>query len=276
MNTPKILCYVNHYYNPQGRFDGKSSGEDAESRKNIVYDTLRALKQIENITIKICGIEGFALVDIDIQFNRLNDSRTLIFASLVEMTKHIDEYDYYINIEDDILINNNVMENIYQFDKHSSLTEVFLPNRLEKIGTHYYCIDTKVFPGWINTERQYNGNLLKVAINPHSGILILNNSKMKYCASNIDLSSYEKTIGGPMASSFAHFHKPFILFRSRNDIMFHYVTHLDNWAPKKNTLKNRFTISNIKRYIRVIPKRLKFHIEEIDGSCKIHEKFSIK
>jgi hypothetical protein len=264
MNKPRILCYMNHYYNSNGVFDGKSTNRDSKIRKEIVQKALDGLKQLDNCTVKVCGIEGYSLMDLDITFNHLKDSRMLIFASLVEMAVHIDEYDYFLNIEDDILVTNAVLNNIYEFDQVSSLNEVLLPNRLEEERGNVYCVDTKIcFPGWINTEKIFKNKLIKVAINHHSGILILSNKKFRYAISNIESTSFKLGIGGLMESSFAHFHKPFCLYRFKEDIKFHSVIHLDKWAPRKNTFFNRLRISSVKRYLRVIPLRLKFHIEDI-------------
>ncbi|HZL09021.1 MAG TPA: hypothetical protein VFC65_03405 [Prolixibacteraceae bacterium] len=264
MNKPRILCYLNHYYNANGVFNGKSSSHDSNIRKEIVQKTLEGLNLLENATVMVCGIEGSSLVDLDITFNYLEDSRMLIFASLVEMTKHVDEYDYFLNVEDDILVPNEVLNNIYEFDQVSSLNEVLLPNRLEQEGTEVYCVDTKIcFPGWINTERIFKNKLIKVAINPHSGILILSKAKLLHAISSIDLTTISKSIGGPMAASYAHFHKPFCLYRFKDDIKFHSIIHMDKWAPRKKSNLNLFKISSLKRFLKVLPLRLKFHIEDI-------------
>ena len=121
MNKPKILCYINHYYNSNGVFDGGSSNSDSSRRKEIVEAALGGLKQLVNSTVKVCGIDGHSLVNLDITFNDLEDSRLLIFSSLIEMKDHIDEYDYFLNIEDDILVTNDILNNIYEFDKLSLL-----------------------------------------------------------------------------------------------------------------------------------------------------------
>lgn len=263
MTKPAILCYMNHFYNRQGVFNGKSTGIDAEKRKYIVKKVLDSLNQLENSTVKVCGIEGSSLIDLDITFNDLHDSRKLIFASLVEMSKHIEEYDYFLNIEDDILVSNEVLSNIYKFDELSSINEVLLPNRLETDSGLTYCVDTKNFPGWINTQKRFQGKVIKVAINPHSGILILSKKKFQYAVSNIDLLSINKSIGGIMASSFAHFHQPFTLYRSKDDIHFHSVTHLDKWAPRKASFFCYLKLSSIRRFLQILPRRLKFHVEDI-------------
>lgn len=273
MKNPKILCYLNHYYNTKGVFDGKSTNRDSSTRKEIVQKTMNALSKIENCTVKVCGVDGFSLVDLDITFNDLKDTRTLISTTVVEMFNHIEEYDYFINIEDDILINNEVINNTIDFDNMSTLNEIFLPNRLEIDGTKIYCVDTQVcFPGWINTEKYFKERLLKVAINPHSGILIFSKMKFKYAVENnptfkmkmntaaeisLAVSKFEKD--GP----YAHFYKPFTLYRCKEDIQFHSVIHMDKWSPKNNTFLNYFKFSNIRRFVKVIPMRLKFHIEDI-------------
>jgi len=264
MNKPRVLCYFNHYYNPNGTFKGKSTDSDSSNRKAVIQQALDTLKQLDNCTVKVCGIEGYSLVPVDVPFNQLQDSRMLVYSTLLEMADHLDEYDYFINIEDDILVTNTVLENIYEFDQVSTLNEVLLPNRLEKENGEYYCVDTKkCFPGWINTERVFKNRLIKVAINPHSGILILSRDKYRYAMSQISAIPFKKMFGGIMASSYAHFHKPFCLYRVKDDITFHSVIHLDSWKPRKGKFFNRLKIESIKRYIRIIPLRCRFHIEDL-------------
>lgn len=264
MDKPRILCYLNHYYNVNGIFEGKSSSPNHELRKEVVQKALNGLMQLENSTVKVCGISGSSLIDLDITFDHLKDSRLLIYSSLIEMTDHIDEFDYFLNVEDDIFVTNDVLDNIYDFDKVSQINEVLLPNRLETVNGKTYCVDTNVcFPGWINTEKKFKNKLIKVAINPHSGILILSSKKLRYAISNIDISSVKPTIGGYMAASFALFHSPFCLYRFKDDISFHSVIHLDKWEPHKKSILSYFQLSSIKRYLIVLPKRIKFHIEDI-------------
>ena len=199
----------------------------------------------------------------------------LIFASLRDMTNHLEDYDYFLNIEDDILITNEVLENIYEFDKQSAISEVFLPNRLESIDGHFYCTDIQSFPGWINTEKTFKNKRIKVAINPHSGVLILSKSKFKYAAKNIQLRYFMNTIGGPMASSYAHYHSPFTLFRSKDDLFFHYVIHLDNWTNNNKMKIHNLNIFNFKNTLVKIIRRMKFHIEELSGDHANCEKYEL-
>lgn len=264
MSKPRILCYMNHYFNKNGVFNGQSSNRNPELRRSVVNNALESLKHLENCTVKVCGMEGFSLVELDITFNHLQDSRMLIFESLVEMSKHLNEYDYFINIEDDILMNQKVLDNILDFDRVSCLNEVLLPNRLEIHRDKTFCVDTqKCFPGWINTERVFKDRLIKVAINHHSGILILSRDKFRYAVSAINLTTYSNLFGGVMESSFAHFHKPFCLYRFKDDVQFHSIIHMDSWAPLRPSILKRLGYKSIKRYLKILPGRLNFHVEEI-------------
>ena len=54
----------------------------------------------------------------------------------------LDQYDYFLNIEDDILLKANVVEFVVAFNRLSQVNEVFLPNRMEcNADGSSYCVD---------------------------------------------------------------------------------------------------------------------------------------
>nr|MDA3815183.1 hypothetical protein [Patescibacteria group bacterium] len=67
--NPKVLILVNHYYNKNNEFRGKSATQEMKVRRNIIEKVIAELRKIPNADIKICGIKGFSLVDIDIDFS---------------------------------------------------------------------------------------------------------------------------------------------------------------------------------------------------------------
>ncbi|WP_152669490.1 hypothetical protein [Synechococcus sp. GFB01] len=61
----------------------------------------------------------------------------------------------------------------------------------------------------------------------------MNRPKLDIIAREVDPRFRGTVIGGPMASAFAHYHKPFRLFRPIDGLDFHTIQHLDamQWTP---------------------------------------------
>ena len=53
---------------------------------------------------------------------------------------------------------------------------------------------------------------------------------MKYAEMRIDLDLRKQFHGGFMASAFANVHAPFLLWRTRSNLLAHHVVHLDRWS----------------------------------------------
>lgn len=253
----KVLALINHFFGHNPNFIGKSSlsaelneiqiQEKKESRKKIIQTVVDELKKIDGIEIKICGINGFNLVPIDIEFNHItNKTIFLVYETLNYMSKLKDQYDYFMNLEDDILFPNETFQNILKFDKENLINEIFLPNRLEKKNDgEIFCVDLFALKGFTTQTKNYNGKILKVALNPHSGLLVVSKEKLNYLLNKIDINSREIILGTGMESAFAHFHSPFSLFRS-SDLNFHHVVHLDKWTfSERDETKNQNFFSKL-------------------------------
>lgn len=264
----KVLCCVNHFYGHNPQFIGKSSTQAAEVRKQIIEKCLLQLQEIESMDIKICGIEGYSLLPIDINFPDIKNTPTLlIYESINYMVQYLDQYDYFINIEDDILLPKETFVNITQFDKVSLVNEILHPNRLEVDAKgNNYCVDLSAFGYWSFQRKFFLNKELRVNINPHSGIMILSQAKFRYAISNIDLSFRGIILAKEMESAFAHFHSPFSLYRPFENIGFHYIMHLDKWisqssskiSDKKKANKHKVNFKDfIPPILLMIPKYIK-------------------
>ncbi|MDX9856113.1 MAG: hypothetical protein RBS86_04860, partial [Candidatus Moranbacteria bacterium] len=141
--NPKVLAIVNHYYSDENvsEFPGKSATQDALVRKGIVEKVISGLKEIPNVDVKICGIKGRSLFDIDEDFSHIGNPAFLVYSSIEWMFSQIDKYDYFINIEDDILFTKETFKEIVEFDKENIITRCFHPNRMEYEGGNEYCAD---------------------------------------------------------------------------------------------------------------------------------------
>jgi len=258
----KILCYVNHFFGQNPYFLGKSSlpvgttqnamMDKARVRKQYVEQAITQLKKIDNVEVKVCGINGYSLVPLDITFDKIKDKPLwMIYESLNHMADSIEEYDYFINIEDDILLPEQSLKNIIDFDRQSLDNEILLPNRLEKsINGSQYCVDLLAINTWTQQRTNFAGNELRVAASPHSAILILSRQKFKYALQHIDRNFRGSILYNELDSAFAYFHSPFCLYRSE-DLNFHNVVHLDKWHYSPGESKHH------KAWINII-KSLKF------------------
>lgn len=253
VSNVRILCYFNHFYNPSPKGDdflGGSTGGREERRKTVqkCLDTIRALKGCE---VKVCGIPGFNLVPIDIDLTG-KDPKHIPYESLNLMRASVDKYDYFLNIEDDILIGSDVINNIIEFDKTSGGKEILIPNRIEQRGDFWDCVDLRAMASWSKNKKRWNGLLLREAVNCHSGMLCMSTKKFKEGVKSLDPTYRKQFHGGPMASAFAYFHSPFTLYRNSNPNKFHSVWHLDNWIhiqERINHTKPKIMARNIVSYI---------------------------
>lgn len=228
----RVLCYVNHYFGHPVGFEGRSTDSGNEHRREIVAACLEGLRALPGVEVNVCGIEGNALEELDIDFPHIRDDpKLLVYESLAHMVRRAEDYDYYINIEDDILLPPETFANVVEFDQESLLNEILHPNRVEVDETgRRFCVDLKAMPGWTYQRRTYRGRELRVALNPHSAVLILSRDKLRYALRHVDLSYRGRFLSYEMDSALAYYLSPFCLYRPYEDLEFHTVTHLDRWA----------------------------------------------
>lgn len=235
----RVLCYVNHYFGRAVGWDGlaqpRSTTGDAGHRRPIVAACLDSLRALPGAEVTVCGIAGNALETIDIDFTQtLTDPRMLVFESLAHMARRVDDYDYFINTEDDILLPSETFANVLAFDQESLVNEVLHPNRIEEDEAgRLFCVDLKAIRGWTYQRRTYHGREIRVALNPHSAVLILSREKLRYALRYIDVNYRGRYIASPTESALAYYLSPFSLFRPYEDLGFHTVTHLDRYLGRR-------------------------------------------
>jgi hypothetical protein len=132
-------------------------------------------------------------------------------------------------VEDDILVPAQVIRNALAFDRENPLEDCLLPNRVELMDEGPQCVDLRAMPGWERARKRFRGIELRVARNPHSGMLLLSRAKLEHAVAQVDRGFRGILVGGPMASALAYFHRPFRLFRPYENLHFHRVIHLDHW-----------------------------------------------
>lgn len=233
------LCLFVHYFNPQGPFGGRSKHQDPQVRRAIVERALFSLRALREFDVRVCGHGGQSLVPLDFDLcDRTANPQFLVFEALQMLQEFRESYDYFLVVEDDILLSADVWRNVLSFDAHyaeaSSQRWIFHPNRIEyRRDQTPFCIDLAVVRRRIGEPIRFEGRELQEHENPHSGLLLVNRAKLNIIAQDVDPSFRGSVIGGPMASAFAHYHKPFRLFRCIDGLDFHTIHHLDTmqWQP---------------------------------------------
>ena len=237
----KILCHFNHFFGKTSSFVGKSTAGVPEQRFEIVQTALARIRALPyDMEIRVCGFPDFSLLPIDLDLSEIREPQHIVYASIERMFNTLDDYDYFLNIEDDILISGQVIDACFAFHPCSAVNEVYLPNRMERRADgSLYCVDLLALPGWNQAFRRvFQNNTLGVAVNPHSAMSFLSRQQMDYAAGRLDLSRREIVIGGFMASAYANLHAPFLMWRAQSNPLDHHIIHLDNWIlspPQEET-----------------------------------------
>ena len=224
-----ILCLMAHYFGAGPEFVGKSTSSSAETRARYVRKAVDNLQDIPGLELRICGISGHSLLPLDMVFSGLERPEYLVFEVLGSIAEELERYDYFMVVEDDILVPHQVLNNIMAFDRDYGLQQCLHPNRLERSGDRVECVDLRAMPGWLDAKARFRDVELRVARNPHSGFLMLSRDKLAYALERVDRGYRGRFLGGFMSSAFAHYHRPFDLYRPYRDLGFHYVIHLDHW-----------------------------------------------
>jgi len=228
-----MLVLVNHYFGP-AEFVGRSTTGQADRRTAVVTEALAALRGLgealgTTVDVEVCGVPGRSLVPIDRSFAHLEDPRHLPYATIESMVAETDGYDWFVNIEDDILLGADVVRRSMAFARRNRVNEVLLPHRRETQpdGSSRY-VDLEAIPGWRRPERRFGSLELGLALNEHAGMTILSAEQVRYAARRVDLGRRDQFHGGLMASAYANLHAPFLPWRTREPSA-HAVTHLDAW-----------------------------------------------
>jgi hypothetical protein len=188
--TPRVLCHVNHYFGRRSAFvGGSTTGKQDERRETVIrcVAALRALPDAE-VDLRVCGVGDDALLPLDTRYD-LEDPTQLVYESLYDMASHVDEYDYFINVEDDVSVPPETWLNVLEFDQESLVNEILHPNRMEVDETGFrYCVDLYGNPDVDPPEEDVPRHTIRVAVTPHSGILVMSRAKLRYALSEIDRS----------------------------------------------------------------------------------------
>jgi len=238
----RCLCLFIHYFNPGGPFGGKSKHQTPELRRQIVERALFSLRALRDLDVKVCGHAGHSLVPLDLDLaDRTANPQFVVFEALQLLQEFRHHYDQFLVVEDDLLVSADLFHAVDQFNGQFGLTSghrwILHPNRIEyRHGVAPYCIDLVVVRRRLGEPLAFDGRLVQEHENPHSGLLLVNRDQLEIIRQEVDPCFRGSVIGGPMASAFAHYHRPFRLFRFIDGLDRHTIQHLDPMAWQPLTL----------------------------------------
>ena len=244
----RVLAAIPHYFGQTNRAEDNHSMHMANLqvpavRRGIVERTIASLRNladgelVASVDVLVCGIPACALVSIDCDRSMIADPRLLVYEALDCLIARIDQYDYFVLVEDDVAVGADVIKNAVEFDAESAINEVLHPNRIEEINGDRFVTDIRIRGGWTVQRKYFKGHTLGVAANPHSAIVVLSREKLRYCLEHSDrtfrgLFRHGTFDGGYMASAFANLLTPVSLYRPMDALDFHAVLHQDPFIPE--------------------------------------------
>ncbi len=237
---PSVFCVVAHYFDQgPGVFEGGSSRAQPELRRRTVEECLAAARAIPRSTVEVAGVPGKSLVPLDVEMTDMSSPMLLPYETISYMASRVDEFDYFVFAEDDIILPARTLQNCVEFDDESGVFEILHPNRLEQDDSGFwYCTDLYANPTWTYTARRWRDHSLRVALSPHSGCVILSKEKLKFAMERSDLSFRGRHFSSELESAPANLLQPFQVFRfdDPDDLFEHYVVHRDRWKLSPDVL----------------------------------------
>jgi hypothetical protein len=239
----RILAAVAHYFDVDGirRGDfGSYQRENFISRSVIVDRTITLLNESlaefsMNFNIQVFGIENQYTRRPDVILD-VADPRHIPYATIDAMYKKINQYDYFLFVEDDIELSPKTIIELMEINQHLDLHETIIPNRLEYLNGTAFCVDMIAMPGFKNGVKIVERHILAQSINPHSGFMFLSRDKFAR-AYALKVNSQPKIIIGDfMASALANIHSSLDVYRSIPTASSLSVVHQDSWSARMESI----------------------------------------
>lgn len=248
----RALCVIPHYFGVTDFSGGSTDLKNSESRKRFVERTITQvwrLNSLFNIDVVICGIDGKSLVSLDLDVtNQVNSSQHVAWAALAYLGSRLEAYDYFLYVEDDILIPKFVLRRMILASQKLEANEIFLPNRVEFLFGCPVAVDLFALPGWTSYCKTLQGKSLGEAVNPHSGLLFMSRAQWELVCREVDFTKPQVTIGAYVASALARAHQGFHLLRERSIIPTHFVIHQDCWIIRNNVSRRNAFKAHLNGY----------------------------
>ena len=256
MSGVKALCLVPHFFGAGGYFGGSSSINAAKRRRRIVTRTIAQLKSLSVIldpTVLVYGVGDQSLVTPDVDVSaRLDTPLRLVWLLFQDIEQQLDAYDYFLVVEDDILVPRGVIARMMSAAPDLGANEILFPNRLEFLHGLPLVPDLYFLQKWTGFSRDWNGERWHEAANPNSGFLFMNRAQMTSVCARNDFTKPE--VGADsytyVDAAFSRAHRDFRLLRERTIIPRHCLFHQDSWSVRHKVRIITAAKSHFSRYAR--------------------------
>lgn|GEM_PF-3172719 len=180
----KIFAAIPHFFDVLGIYQndfGSHESDNYSCRQAIIETTSASISNaLDSLDIEYV-ITYYGVNDQFIKRSRVisevSEPKHLPWFVIDKAFEQIDEYDYFLFVEDDIFVPLGLLETLINIDLNLELNEIVIPNRIETLSGNEFCVDMIAMPGWETEEKIYAGLRLRQARNIHSGFLLLSREK---------------------------------------------------------------------------------------------------
>lgn len=265
LNPPKVIATIAHITSVEEAKDREKASIKIERLKNTIDGLLTSFAHCQlSIVISTVAdrhitayLPDYQVGCIRVQEEADCDPMFVGFRSQDELANNVDDFDWFLFIEDDIILHDSsLLEKLDKFNKKCGYDHaVLLPNRYEFWqGTKSY-IDLTI----MDSPRIWNG-LSTVEIegvkfaecaNPHAGFYCLSKSQMKHwISSGRDWKNKDLGFGGPRECAATYsLLECFSLYKPHpSNLHFFEVKHYDTKYSQLYPEPSRYALSSIRDF----------------------------
>jgi hypothetical protein len=248
VGIPHYFDQLNIHQNDFGSYENSGYNLRLEIVKKAILNLEVSLNSLDlNFEIKMFGTQNQFLVEPDVYLN-VRNPKFLPWAAIDEMFKNRMNFDYFLFMEDDLIINADFMEKLMNLQKHLRNFETVIPNRLEFFNGKPFCVDIFALPGWKSESKFIDNQTFVEPINTHSGFMFLPRKTFlrayknrKYVHPTILISDY-------MESSLANIFSSMRVYRPIPTNSSLTIVHEDSWSSRMLE-KDMFSLSDLSLFI---------------------------
>jgi hypothetical protein len=235
----RILVAVPHYFdklsiheNGYGSYESLNYKFRTEMIQNTFASLINSLSSLEmDSKVLVFGIDNQYLTTPSVKVD-IENPKFLPWKALEEMYVHIEDFDYFLFLEDDIVVSPKLILELLALDSELDENETVVPNRIELHNGIPFCVDMIVMPGWSPEIISVKGKVLAMPCNVHSGVMFLSRRKFKRAFSSRKFIEPTIIIGDYMASALANIHSSLKVYRSIPTSSTLTVFHQDSWTKR--------------------------------------------
>jgi hypothetical protein len=265
LNPPKVIVTIAHVTSVEEAKDREKAFIKIERLKNTIDGLLTSLAHCQlSIVISTVAdrhitayLPDYQVGCIRVQEEADCDPMYVEFRCQDELANNVDDFDWFLFIEDDIVLHDSyILEKLYKFNTKSGYDHaVLMPNRYEFCEGAKSYIDLTI----MDSDRLWNGistveiEEVKFAecVNPHAAFFCLSKSQMKHwISSGRAWKNKDLGFGGPLecAATFSLL-ECFSLYKPHpSNLHFFEVKHYDTKYSKLYPAPSRYKLSSIRDF----------------------------